>query len=289
MTRCAVCSNEASERTLCGACSKRLTVSNAVCAEQVLSHVGEPVGAALIDQWGRVHKIGHTTMVGRQLSGDGISLLEGSVSRHHAEIIADADAGKYTLHDLGSTNGTLIGDEQVGDPVVLATGDSLYFGDVGFFFVADSDGLSGRGPQNIAGKTVKPSKSFAITAGDEITKVGLIELEMRVVEPTGGGGGFVETLGKHVQLTTTQFEFVKLLVDRMCDEEHQPEAVRGYVRSSELIARLSWDTAHPTDNHVKQLVRGTRKALMRAGVGNLIHSQHRFGYRLRVVPIEPRG
>jgi DNA-binding response OmpR family regulator len=93
-------------------------------------------------------------------------------------------------------------------------------------------------------------------------------------------------MGKRVQLTTTQFELVQLLHDRMAEEKQQPDAVRGFVRSSELIARLSWDTAHPSDNHVKQLVRRIRRALIKAELGNLIHSQHRFGYRLRVIPTD---
>jgi len=225
-------------------------------------------------------------MVGRQLSGDGLSLLEVSVSRHHAEIIADDFS--FTVRDLGSTNGTMVGDDQIGDPVRLHDGTSLSFGNVGFFFIADAAELSSRGPQAIAQETIKPGEAVPISTQEEVTQVGLAELEISVVEPTGGGGGYVEVVGKHVQLTATQFELVQLLVDRMRGEGHQPDPVRGYVRSTELIARLSWDTAHPTDNHVKQLVRRTRKALLRAGVGNLIHSQHRFGYRLRVIPIEPR-
>ena len=87
-----------------------------------------------------------------------------------------------------------------------------------------------------------------------------------------------------VQLTATQFEFFALLVRRMDDEAHQPHLVRGFVRTSELIGDLSWDTRDPGDNHVKQLVRRVRRALVKAEIGDLIESRHRFGYRLRVIP-----
>jgi DNA-binding response OmpR family regulator len=70
----------------------------------------------------------------------------------------------------------------------------------------------------------------------------------------------------------------------MADEAHQPDMVRGFVRTSELIADLSWDTRDPGDNHVKQLVRRVRRALIKAEIGDLIESRHRFGYRLRAIP-----
>jgi len=53
---------------------------------------------------------------------------------------------------------------------------------------------------------------------------------------------------------------------------------------SELIADLSWDTREPSENHVKQLVRRVRRALVKSDIGDLIESRHRFGYRLRAIP-----
>jgi DNA-binding response OmpR family regulator len=109
-------------------------------------------------------------------------------------------------------------------------------------------------------------------------------MQFRMHEPTGGGGGLIEVDGKQVQLTTTQFELMALMIKRMAAESHQPELVRGFVRSSELIADLSWDTREPSENHVKQLVRRVRRALMKSEIGDLIESRHRFGYRLRAIP-----
>jgi DNA-binding response OmpR family regulator len=119
---------------------------------------------------------------------------------------------------------------------------------------------------------------------EEITHVGLPTLAFKMHEPTGGGGGLIEVSGKRVQLTTTQFELMALMIRRMAGEAHQPEIVRGFVRSSELIADLSWDTREPSENHVKQLVRRVRRALIKSEIGDLIESRHRFGYRLRAIP-----
>jgi DNA-binding response OmpR family regulator len=119
---------------------------------------------------------------------------------------------------------------------------------------------------------------------EEHTDVGLPTMSFQLHEPTGGGGGLIEVDGKQVQLTTTQFELMALMIRRMASEEHQPELVRGFVRSSELIADLSWDTREPSENHVKQLVRRVRRALIKNEIGDLIESRHRFGYRLRAIP-----
>ena len=95
-------------------------------------------------------------------------------------------------------------------------------------------------------------------------------MSFKMHEPTGGGGGLIEVDGKQVQLTTTQFELMALMIRRMAGETHQPELVRGFVRISELIADLSWDTREPSENHVKQLVRRVRRALIKSEIGDLI-------------------
>ena len=132
--------------------------------------------------------------------------------------------------------------------------------------------------------TMKPRASTPPVTEEERTDVGLPTMAFRLHEPTGGGGGLIEVDGKQVQLTTTQFELMALMIRRMATESHQPELVRGFVRSSKLIADLSWDTREPSENHVKQLVRRVRRALIKSEIGDLIESRHRFGYRLRAIP-----
>jgi hypothetical protein len=112
--------------------------------------------------------------------------------------------------------------------------------------------------------------------------------EVDLVEPVGGGGGFLVIDGVRVQLSSIQFELMRLLAHRMLEQEDQPELVRGFIRSSELIPELSWDTAHPDDRHLKQLVRRLRRSLSAADVADLVEARHGLGYRLRVVPITSR-
>jgi hypothetical protein len=194
-------------------------------------------------------------------------------------------------------NGTLINDHELHEASTsLRAGDRIHVGQVGFYFLPDASNLPPVTLDPAAANTLRPTDrvqappSPGLTQPEaeefdsENTDVGLPHLTMRLNEPTGGGGGLVEIDGKHVQLTTTQFEFFALLVRRMAAESNQPHLVRGFVRTSELIGDLSWDTREPGDNHVKQLVRRVRRALVKAEVGDLIESRHRFGYRLRVVP-----
>ena len=300
---------------LCEDCREELQSTMQLAPEQVVSrNSGAPgVLAALIDCWGRVHGIEARTLVGRQLDGSGLLVLDASISRHHAHIQYEVHSKTWTLRDLGSSNGTTINDTLITDAVTLQNGDRVGVGQVGFYFLADGHGLPTVQLDPKFAATIKPQAGMKLAdivaahplavgaptlepvpvyddSGEtefdkvETTNVGMPTLTISMVEPTGGGGGLVTVAGKQVQLTTTQYELVALLVNRMNDEGHQSNLVRGFVRSSELIAALSWDTHDPGDNHVKQLVRRVRRSLVKAEIGDLIESRHRFGYRLRAIP-----
>lgn len=173
----------------------------------------------------------------------------------------------------------------------LASGARVVFGQVGFYFVADAPVLpaieldpsfSATVPTTDAGPGVDVTTDWE----DIGTAVGMRSLRIRLAEPTGGGAGFVEVGNKRVTLAGIQFELMAALVKRMLDDVHQPQLVRGFVRSTELIETLSWDTSQPTHDHIKQLVRRVRRVLTRANIGDLIEARYRFGYRLRVIPTE---
>lgn len=283
---------------LCEECRDELSSPIRIMPEQLQLHGARPTVAALIDLWGRPHRLDARTLIGRHVEGRGLAILEPSVSRHHAELTFGGDA--WTLHDLGSANGTYLDDKLIEGPMKLRDGDRVRFGHIAFYFVGDVAELPPPRPARTSTVTFKPQLPPAApeapapspppvpSRGEELieesTSVGLPEMTFKLHEPTGGGGGLVEVDGKQVQLTTTQFELMALMVRRMAAEGHQPELVRGFVRSSELIADLSWDTHDPSENHVKQLVRRVRRALIKSEIGDLIESRHRFGYRLRAIP-----
>jgi DNA-binding winged helix-turn-helix (wHTH) protein len=292
---CPVCRQRPAEvGVLCEECRDELSSPIKIMPEQIQLHSSRPTMAALIDLWGRPHRLDPRTLIGRQVDGQGLAVLEPSVSRHHAHLTLDND--EWTVRDLGSANGTFQDDKLIATPVAIHEGDRLRFGHIAFYFVEDVTRLPPPRLGRTMTATIRPidgtmvvnEKTFPIEplVEDEHTDVGLPVMSFKMHEPTGGGGGLIEVDGKQVQLTTTQFELMALMIRRMAGELHQPELVRGFVRSSELIADLSWDTREPSENHVKQLVRRVRRALIKSEIGDLIESRHRFGYRLRAIPRE---
>lgn len=300
---CPVCRQRSAEvGVLCEECRDELSSPIKIMPEQIQLHSTRPTMAALIDIWGRPHRLDPRTLVGRQVDGQGLAILEPSVSRHHAHLTLDND--EWTVRDLGSANGTFQDEKLIAAPVTVHEGDRLRFGHIAFYFVDDVTRLPPPRLGRTMTATIRPIDRATLErvdlaakltggklmfAGDasseeEHTDVGLPVMSFKMHEPTGGGGGLIEVDGKQVQLTTTQFELMALMIRRMAGELHQPELVRGFVRSSELIADLSWDTREPSENHVKQLVRRVRRALIKSEIGDLIESRHRFGYRLRAIP-----
>ena len=288
-----MCSERSAEvGVLCEECRDELDSPIKISQEQILTRVETPTKGALIDLWGRPHTLDAHSRIGRQVDVSGIAVLEPSVSRQHAELTFAN--GTWTLKDLGSANGTFIEDKLVEGTATVQSGDRIRFGHIGFYLTDDIAALPPprTGPRTVT-TTIRPPMAKPTPAanakdnddfGEERTDVGLPEMRFRLHEPTGGGGGLIEVDGKQVQLTTTQFELMALMIKRMASEASQPEVVRGFVRSSELIADLSWDTREPSENHVKQLVRRVRRALVKSEIGDLIESRHRFGYRLRAIP-----
>jgi DNA-binding winged helix-turn-helix (wHTH) protein len=291
---CPVCAERPAEvGVLCEECRDELSSPIRISPEQIQGRVHAPTKAALLDLWGRPHGLDAHMRVGRQVEDRGLAVLEPSVSRNHAELTFDG--GRWMLRDLGSANGTFVEDKLIETTTEVHPGDRIRFGHIAFYLLDDIGRLPTPKTSRTTTSTIRPD-TVAVAPrrapapaddddfGEERTDVGLPEMRFRLHEPTGGGGGLIEVDGKQVQLTTTQFELMALMIKRMAAEAHQPELVRGFVRSSELIADLSWDTREPSENHVKQLVRRVRRALMKSEIGDLIESRHRFGYRLRAIP-----
>lgn len=284
---CAVCrSQEGTVGLLCETCRDDVAAPVGLLPNQILATIAKPTGDALIDQWGRAHPLELRTLVGRALDGTGLMILEVSVSRHHAHLVKET-AG-WRIRDLGSRNGTYVNDAQVVANEALVHGDRIAIGAVGFYLVCEIGVIPDVDVDPTIITTIQSLHRLTNEVPDidesEDTDVGLVSLPFQLVEPTGGGGGVLKIGDVSVQLSTNQTELVALLSRRMLDEAHQPPQVRGFVRTSELIGSLSWDTVHADDSHVKQLIRRSRRQLIRAGLGDLIESRHRFGYRLRVVP-----
>jgi hypothetical protein len=254
--------------------------------EQISTVSQGALDACLVDAWGRVFVLSERTEIGRQPEGAGISIHQASISRRHA-VIERNEVGAFIFSDLGSTNGSRISHRKVVEPVALVSGDLIYVGFVGFYFVTPLPPLRGAGSMVMSHTT---ASRLAIRNDDDFPSFEHTDaysqetLPIKIIEATGGGGGFVDIAGKQIQISVVQLELLSLLMNRMIRDKERPIAVRGYIHSSEILAAVSWDTAHPSDNHVKQLVRRLRRSLARSGRNDLIESQQGLGYRLSVIP-----
>ena len=76
---------------------------------------------------GTVIEVERELEIGRQAGGEGTLAEDIEISRRHARIAGDAD-GRFTVEDLGSTNGTYVNGRRVEGPTILETGDRIELG-----------------------------------------------------------------------------------------------------------------------------------------------------------------
>jgi hypothetical protein len=251
---------------LCEGCAETLNTSSPIWPEQIEVRGVGATEAALVDLWGQPHHLDAKMTVGRSIEADKLIVLDGSVSRVHAELEL---AGSWTVRDLGSTQGTFVNEQQIAKQTLLRHGDRIRFGDIAMFFVESAPKLSQR----------FDIPTYRLPKGQQ----GIPEVAIQLHAPSGGGGGVAVIDGKRVQLTTPQFELVELLTKRMRTDSNQPLDTRGFVSLTEL-GRLSLDVSDPGEQHVRQLVFRVRRLLINAGVGDLIEVRRNVGYRLRALP-----
>jgi pSer/pThr/pTyr-binding forkhead associated (FHA) protein len=252
--------------------ASRIPRRESLCPEQIVSEPDKAGSqAALLDQWGREHALTPETSIGRDPGKVTIAVLDSSVSRRHAELTWAGKARRWIVSDRDSTNGTFIEGKRISEPTPLADKQLILFGEVGFVLIADRT-------------TPRPAVTEK-RIRNTVAKRDADPARLSLIGPTPGGGGVVERGNVQVQLGSTQFALLRLLAERFLADQEKPAEVRGFVRTIELIAELPWDSAHPDDNHAKQMVRRVRKQLERLGGPELIESRHGFGYRLTSAPL----
>jgi hypothetical protein len=260
---------------LCEPCAGELAGGVTIAPQQLQPRTTGGANAALIDVWGHAHPLDVITPVGRADMQHGLVIVEPSVSRQHA--VVESDNGAWRVRDVGSSAGTFVNEKPV-QLTMLRHGDRVKFGDIEMFFVLTAAPLPPR-PEHIDTPTVRaPPKGTEPPAS---TKRPSVAFQLQV--PRGGGAGVAVIGGKQVALTTPQYELMSLLASRMRSEAGKPDDERGFVPMSELL-KLSLDVSDPGEDHVRQLVRRVRKALLKADIGDLIEARRGVGYRLRVVP-----
>lgn len=141
---CPVChSNTPLGEIYCGDCGFMLA------AQPPVEEVSQPApgtGAALVAEDGRRFALhSGTNTVGRQATD--ILVNEATVSRVHAQVILDGN--RVTVEDLGSSNGTKVGDQRLSPnvPTPVPAGTRLRFGN--WYVTLEINGLEEPEPEEI--------------------------------------------------------------------------------------------------------------------------------------------
>lgn len=278
---CVICTKAAATiGALCEKCRGELVGPLAITPEQIAAKAPSGAVGAMIDQWGRPHRIGPKTTVGRTEDSD-LTILSGCVSRKHAEITFER--GSWRLRDLGSLNGTIVGEQAVKGTVTLADRSKVRFSGFGFYFCRDATRWPRSQQRRPAMKTA-PMFERARTLDADVDADVVPTVTIVFQQPTGGGVGVVAIDGTSLQLTLAQFELLEILAERMVSDTRSPRETRGFVDAPRLLELLSLDSTDPGEDSVRQLVRRVRRVLAGADLQGMIESKQRLGYRLAAIP-----
>jgi Nif-specific regulatory protein len=170
-------------------------------------------------KWSNVFRLtpGHTVTVGRAPTNH-IVLKDEQCSRHHAEIFMTD--GHWTVRDLDSRNGTLVGDDRVRGDRVIEHGDVIRIAHTQFAIVDD---LAQAFPDSSSVVRNLPQ------GNDEVTSPGTETVLVEAHEPTT------------ITHRRGQTRFLEP------DQEHDDIAVPRVGRAATKLCRLAFELAKQTD------------------------------------------
>ncbi|HVK84922.1 MAG TPA: FHA domain-containing protein [Kofleriaceae bacterium] len=285
---CAICSATTPDTIglLCPACARLIARGGRHAPGIVTSRT--PADAAegwVIDAWGQLHPIGARCAIGRDPQSNDLVIADLGVSGTHAELRRDRD--RWVMRDLGSGNGTGLGDQPRARVVEPGHRDRVWFGGIAFYLWADRTPPAREVPPPEVSTVIPDSPGFTLTAE------GVGDLIIRPVRghPLTSAPGELEYHGhgdvrvRRAALPRLQFQLLRLLCDVAADAGDDRTACVG---SHELLAQLPFQTHRPELTHVRQVVSTLRATLERVGVPGggsvgtdaLIQAREGQGYRV---------
>lgn len=235
----------------------------------------------MIDQWGRPHPLGErANLIGRSTAAQ-LAILERSVSTEHA--IIELHGGRWRLRDQGSRNGTTLDGQRAEGRAYLQSGDALGFGEVSFYFVAGRElpALGAPAHAETADASAAHATRLTLTHRENPRTIVLITQTARTTEPRIGlalACDHADADWADLALSPMEFELLSVLAERCAETRTEPSTYARCVSSRELARALPFQSAYPSDENVRQLVRRLRKSLARFGVEDLIDTVQGRGY-----------
>ncbi len=257
---CPLCGETATCGILCGAHAAELGVDE-LLPERVIATAAPSAVAYLIDGWGRQHPIATHCSIGRA-AGNRLQLVDASVEAHHARIEADPSHA-HRIIDLSGRTGTFVNGERRAERVLLH-GDRLQLGRVSLYYCELADAAAGTSWG--CGTPLEPAGSRFVTRSVVLRSAASPSEPLVLLEPAGGGGGVIRWGNVHLQLSMHQYQLLAALLE----QSERDDESGGFIATEALLARISWNTAWPTHNNLKQLVCRLRRTLRDVGLQPLL-------------------
>jgi FHA domain len=274
---CVCCGNASEVGALCRACALEVVPCEGLIAEHIASK-GDAAGADawIVDGFGGAHAVHSPTTIGRDFNSAQITLLAASVSREHARLVK-AEAG-WTVADLGSRNGTLLGGVRIEGVVPLPARALLKVGDVTLWFLAKA----------VEGVPPPRELTTGAPAGGLVRyqfSRGKTELSIVTGNDTTTGGALLwRPAGTQEwserKLARLEFQLLRMLCIRAYAESSSPMMVRGCVPTKQLLSELPFQSKYANQENVRQVVLRVRTVLNEVGANGALAVEPGRGYYL---------
>jgi predicted component of type VI protein secretion system len=262
---------------LCASCAGALPACEGLIREHVTSKGASASAAAwLVDGFGVPHALPATrTLVGRRPQAD-LVILNGSVSREHAELQRVAEG--WQLRDLGSRNHTQLDGRRVEGRATLPERGVIRFGDVSFYFFAQAVALPDPDTHSVATTHAAGMSTYRYTMRGPTIDLCLLGSGG---DDSGGALLFREpsaSTWSEMSMSPLEFQLLRQLCVRAVAEASSPSRSRGCVQTKQLAKSLPFQSRYANEENVRQVVRRVRATLDELGATGLIEALPGRGY-----------
>ncbi len=267
-TVCHWCEAPTSEGILCTTHQRSLRQSATITAEQIqtssqLANLQPQKTSHLIDCFGTVHDLGAHMEIGRAPSTAGIAIFHHSISLTHARI-EEPDIGETVVFGQGSLNGTFVNGERIVGATGLFDGDVIQFAEVAFYYAKEISHKRRRA------ETVGGTIRVTTVAAPFVATLIVDETTTMLVEKAPGG--LLQSESGTVSLSKMEFSLLRILAETHIQQEFLP--------SRTIASALDFQSIEAGSDNVRELVKRIRRKVKASGLGSLIASRPRHGYRL---------
>jgi hypothetical protein len=283
---CLCCGDAAELGALCRRCALEVAPCDGLIPDHIHGAVDPSDARAwLVDGFGGAHGITERATLGRSQDGD-LVVLASSVSREHAELVHGDSA--WAVRDLGSRNGTFVDGARCQGRTALPARAVLKLGDVALWFLAEVPHEPARIPVMATGGAGDGLVRYQLTfGGAELCVVGSDD-------PAAGGALLSRVAGAQSWsergLAPLEFQLLRALCARACNEAASPSLVRGCVPTKQLARDLPFQSKYANEENVRQVVRRLRGVLVEVGADGVLAVAPGRGYYLACevgAPVKP--